>query len=221
VWWLGVFIAPTTKVVVGEGFCRMAHRTVRCATGHCPVRQPRHPAVGFRPLELLTCGPLDSPVVHRTGPVHCPVRHLTPALTSARAGVHCSISLFLCRRPLALFCRYSAGAPDSPVNYSGVAPRIPEAGKFRVNPPWCTGHCPVAHRIVRCARPGLPSVVFCSFYLNPFFDFVLVCVEPLAPVELIIQIKLVSPIICVGQFNHQNHLGKGVSLFPFQSPPFW
>jgi hypothetical protein len=28
--------------------------------------------------------------------------------------------------------------------------------------------------------------------------------------------KLVSPIICVWQFNHQNHLEKGVSLFPFQ-----
>jgi hypothetical protein len=24
----------------------MAHRTVRCATRHCPVRQPRHPTVG-------------------------------------------------------------------------------------------------------------------------------------------------------------------------------
>jgi hypothetical protein len=24
----------------------MAHRTVQCATGHCPVRQPRHPAIG-------------------------------------------------------------------------------------------------------------------------------------------------------------------------------
>jgi hypothetical protein len=45
-WWLGVFIAPTTKVTVGEGLCRMAHRTVRCATRHCPVRQPRHQAVG-------------------------------------------------------------------------------------------------------------------------------------------------------------------------------
>jgi hypothetical protein len=28
----GVFIAPTTKVVVGEGYCRRAHRTVRCAS---------------------------------------------------------------------------------------------------------------------------------------------------------------------------------------------
>jgi hypothetical protein len=36
--WLGVFIAPTTKVTVREGFCRMAHRTVRWATGHCSVR---------------------------------------------------------------------------------------------------------------------------------------------------------------------------------------
>jgi hypothetical protein len=31
-----------------------------------PVRQPRHPAIGFWPLELLTSGPPDSPVVHRT-----------------------------------------------------------------------------------------------------------------------------------------------------------
>jgi hypothetical protein len=32
VWWLGVFIAPTTNMAVGEGFYRMAHRTVRCAS---------------------------------------------------------------------------------------------------------------------------------------------------------------------------------------------
>jgi hypothetical protein len=31
-WWLGVFIAPTTKVAVGRGCCRMMHRTVRCAS---------------------------------------------------------------------------------------------------------------------------------------------------------------------------------------------
>jgi hypothetical protein len=72
----GVFIAPTTKMTVGEGFSRMAHRTVRCATGHGPVRQPRHQAVGFRPLELLTMGPPDSLVVHRTVTIHCPMRLL-------------------------------------------------------------------------------------------------------------------------------------------------
>jgi hypothetical protein len=45
--------------------------------------------------------------------------------------------------------------------------------------------------------------------------FLLVCVDPLAPVEYIILSKLVSPIICVGHFNHQNHLGKGLTLFSF------
>jgi hypothetical protein len=88
VWWLGVFIAPTTKRIVGEGFCRMAHRTVWCATGHCPVRQPRHPTVRVRPLELLSSGPPDSPVVHRTCPVDCLVRLLARALTSARTVAH-------------------------------------------------------------------------------------------------------------------------------------
>jgi hypothetical protein len=124
----------------------MAHRTVQCATGHCPVHQPRHPTVRVRPLELLTCGPPDSPVVHRTVTVHCLVRLLTPALTSVRAGAHYSVSLFLCRRPLARYSRYSAGTPDSLVNYSGVAPRIPEGGKFGVDLPgapdtvrWHTG----------------------------------------------------------------------------------
>jgi hypothetical protein len=49
---VGVFIAPTTKIWPLEGCCRMAHRTVRCAIGHCPVRQPRLQVVGVRPLEL-------------------------------------------------------------------------------------------------------------------------------------------------------------------------
>jgi hypothetical protein len=73
----------------------MAHQTIRCATGHYLVPQPRHQAVGFRPLELLTTGPPDSPVVHRTVTVHCPVRLRTPALTSVHAvnTVHCSCTV--------------------------------------------------------------------------------------------------------------------------------
>jgi hypothetical protein len=144
-------------------------------------------------LELLTCGPPDSPVVHQTGPVHCPVHHLAPALTSARAVAMFTVHCRLLQTTVGAFSRCSTGIPDSPVNYSGVVPRKPEASKFEMIHPgapdnvlWCTGHCPVAHRTVRSARPGQPSVVFCSFYLNPFLDFLFVCVEPLAPVELII-----------------------------------
>jgi hypothetical protein len=80
----------------------------------------------------------------------------------------------------------SGATLNSPVNYSGVAPQIPEAEQFRVDSPWCTGHCPVVDWTVRCTRPGLPSISLAPFYLNPFLDFLLVCVEPLAPVELII-----------------------------------
>jgi hypothetical protein len=100
------------------------------------------------------------------------------------------------------------GAPDSPVNYSGVALQKPEGEEFEVYGPWHTGHCPVAHRTLRCASPGQPSVSFAPFFLNPNLIFLLVCVEPLAPVDHIIKSKLVSPIICVGQFNHQNYLEK-------------
>jgi hypothetical protein len=70
---VGVFIAPTTKSDRWKIVCRMAHRTVRCATGHCPVREPRQSAVGFWPLELWLVGPLGCPVVHQTGTIDCPV----------------------------------------------------------------------------------------------------------------------------------------------------
>jgi hypothetical protein len=147
---------------------------------------------------VLTVGDSDSWATKQSGgapdsTVHCLVRLLAPVLTSAHAGAHCSAFIVRCRQPLALCSRYSAGAPDIPVNYSGAATRIPEGGEFEVGFPgapdtvrWCTGHCPMAHRTVWCARLGHTSVVFFSFYLNTFLVFLLVCCEPLEPVELII-----------------------------------
>jgi hypothetical protein len=70
--WLGVFIAPTTKLAVWW-------RLLSHGAPDSPVRQPRHPTVRVRPLELLSSGPPDSPVVHRTGSVDCPVRLLARA----------------------------------------------------------------------------------------------------------------------------------------------
>jgi hypothetical protein len=126
----GVFIAPTTKMVVGEGGCRMAHRTVRCTTGHCPVRQPRHPIVRVRPLELLTCGPPDNPVVHQTVTVHCPVRLLAPALTLRAQSRTVQCSLLLLQTTVGAVSRCSVGTLNSPMNYSGVAPQIPEPSEL-------------------------------------------------------------------------------------------
>jgi hypothetical protein len=174
----GVFIAPTTKPTVGEAVCRWAHRTVRCATGHCPVHQPCHPTV--RVLTVLTIGALSSWAPDR----HCSLSGAPSgaALTLRELSAHCS----LLQTTVALVSVARLGAPDSPVNFSEVASEKPEAEEFREYDSWCTGHCPVAHRTVRCARPGQSSVSFAPFSWNPNFNFLLVCVEPLAPVEHII-----------------------------------
>jgi hypothetical protein len=131
-------------------------------------------------------GPPDSLVVHQTGTVHYPVRLLAPALTLRELSAHCSCVSRPLNSTVALATVAPLGTPDSLVNYSRVA--FPETRRWRVrvDPPWCTRHCPVAHRTVRCARPGQPSILFAPFLLNHFLDFLLVCVEPLAPVELII-----------------------------------
>jgi hypothetical protein len=166
-------------VDVGRGCCQWAHRTVRCATRHCPVRQPRHPTVRVRPLEIWQVGPPDS---------HCALfgAPSAPALTLRSLSTHCSVHCSLLETTVGAVAVTPHGTPDSPVNYSGVAFSETRSWAVQSCSPWCTGHCPVAHRTVHCARPGYPSIDFAPFYLNPFLDFILVCVEPLVPVELII-----------------------------------
>jgi hypothetical protein len=104
----GIFIAPTTKLTVGEGFCRMAHRT---------VKSPGRWVLTVGASDMWATGQSDG----------APDSHYSlsgapsgAALTSARAGVNCSLLLFRCRRPLALCSRYSAGTPDSPVLHRTV-----------------------------------------------------------------------------------------------------
>jgi hypothetical protein len=70
---------------------------------------------------------------------------------SARVVAHCS--LLLLQTTVGAVSRCSAVTPDSPVNYSGGAPRVPEVEQFRVI-------LPGAPYTVRCARPGFPLVFF-------------------------------------------------------------
>jgi hypothetical protein len=125
----GVFVAPTTKTAVGEGCYRWVHRTVRCASH---VTQP----LGFwrfRPLELWHLGALDSPVPHRTGTVHCPVRLLvllwlcanysrTVALLQVSVGVdRCAGAVaLLAHRTVRWPTGQSDGPPDSPMAHRTV-----------------------------------------------------------------------------------------------------
>jgi hypothetical protein len=121
----------------------------------------------------------DSPVPHQIGIVHCPVRLLWLLSLLRELSAHCALSDDRLESTVALASRCSARAPDSSVNYSGAALLKPEGGKFEVVRPW-------APDTVRCARPGFSSVSFAPFFLNPNLIFLLVCVEPLAPMEYII-----------------------------------
>jgi hypothetical protein len=72
------------------------------------------------------------------------------------------------------------------VNYSGAAPGKPEAVEFELIHPgapdtvrWHTGQSGAPDQ-------GTLRFPFCSFLLKPNSLFLLVCVEPLAPVERIV-----------------------------------
>jgi hypothetical protein len=150
---------------VGPPGCPVAHRT---SPVDCPVCHPRvHCSSACAGAPLMRCSrplrvkyPLlrwltGQSGVHRT----CPVNFSGAKIRSWRVQ-SCSP---LGHRTL------SGGAPDSPVNYSEAPLRIPEGEVFSLESPgapdtvrWCTEHCPVVHRTVRCARPGHTSVIPCS-----------------------------------------------------------
>jgi hypothetical protein len=72
------------------------------------------------------------------------------------------------------------------VNYSGATPEKLEAAELELIHPgapdtvrWCTGQSGAPDQ-------GTLRFPFCSFLLKPNLFFLLVCVEPLAPVECII-----------------------------------
>jgi hypothetical protein len=86
----------------------------------CPVRQPRHPTVRVRPLELCNPGPSESPVVHRTVTVHCLVRFLAPALTLRELSAHCSVHCSLLQMTVGAVAVAPHGTPDNPVAHRTV-----------------------------------------------------------------------------------------------------
>jgi hypothetical protein len=65
------------------------------------------------------------------------------------------------------------------------------------------------HRTLSGAQDqGVFGCPFAPLFEPFLLVFLLAYCEPLVPVELINLGKLVSPIICVGQFNHQNQFRK-------------
>jgi hypothetical protein len=168
-WSVGVvFIATNQIVAVVEGCWRWAHRTVQWAT-----TSPYHQG-----LELVDRWRL-CPHVAPDSPV--PSDLLLWLLPR-----HCTALFTRQSRPLHADSRCSAGAPDSPVVHRTVQWIIAE---LRLENPKL--------KSLECTSPGAPDrpvrqtrehfgFLFAPFFLNLNVFFLLVCVEPLAPVECII-----------------------------------
>jgi hypothetical protein len=158
--WLGVFIAPTTKLAV---WWRLS---VRWCTGQsgahrtCPVRQPRHQKPLGSTVGALTSGPAW--MSGGAPDMHCRLSG-APAwacLTSARAARAFNASQVAVGAEIAVappLHRTVRCTPDSPVNFSGAA-EVKTRG-WRVSEDalsWSTGH-------VRCTPDspvnysGVPS----------------------------------------------------------------
>ena len=99
----------------------------------------------------------------------CPVHDLLPILAQTTIAdswqlAHRTLPGAPCR-PLAWSTRRpriarptvalaAVGSPDSPVNYSRTTPTNSRKWPVHQKPAWRTGHCPVHHQTVRCARPS-------------------------------------------------------------------
>jgi hypothetical protein len=125
---------------------------------------------------LLSSGAPDSLVHHRTSIVHvrCAISfhigRIRPLLLGAgwrtgQSGVPNRPLLWATRRPWItqstvgrerLWLTGQSGAPpDSLVNFSRTPLSFSREQSVHRRPAWHTGHCPVHHRTVRCARPEL------------------------------------------------------------------
>jgi hypothetical protein len=153
------FQRQTRKVILA--FCRVAHRTVRCATGQSgapPDSQCRRSGADL--LSFLAQATVAAPgqLAHRT--VRCPLPtvgagHASPA---DYAADRCAGDRWLTGQ--------SDAPPDSPVNYSRTPPIFPESGLF-------TGGWPSAPDIVWCTtgQSGVPSRAGLWLYQAKSFVF--------------------------------------------------
>jgi hypothetical protein len=132
---------------------------------------------------LLSGGAPDSPVHHRTSPVHCPVQiaflnwHSRPLKTwshwrTGHSPVHTGqsgapikplarprVTRGLRGRPLA---RPTVGSPDSPVNFSRTPPTNSRERPVDQTPAWRTGQSGVP-RLRRVLAALAKSFSFCIF----------------------------------------------------------
>jgi hypothetical protein len=174
-WWLGGFYSPQPPHSRWGGCLSMgAPDTVRCASH---VTQSLE-FWRFRPLELCLYGAPNSPVPHRTGTLHCPVRLLALLWLCANCPRTIHVAGDHWRWPL----RSLAVAPVAHRTVRWIiAERLSRNPKVASLKEYGPGH-----QTLSGGTPDSPVRqtrvlfrFFCSFLLNPNLILLLVCVEPL------------------------------------------
>jgi hypothetical protein len=207
-WWLRGIYSPQPLCSGWQGLLAMGapeslvrHRTT---TVHCPVR-----ATSAQPLAF---GAVDH------------WRRLSSSCTGQSGALWLLCSYFchgtvahynFCSRPLV--CResllrwltgQSGGTTDSPVNYSGGCPGIPESGWFWVVQAWGTGQCPVRQKLSH-SSPLTPNK------LCPLTKFFLVLCWTLCNWDKSYLDKLVNPFGLCCTSTTKIDYRKWLTLFPF------
>jgi hypothetical protein len=126
----------------------------------CSLSGARSPSISGS-ADRWSNGPLGSPDTVRCTP-DSPVRQLIVGSGHA-SPADCAVDRWRGRRWLT---GQSGAPPGSPVIYSHVAHLFSRERLVDTEPAWGTGHCPVCHRTVRCARPELMLVVHNQLFFN-------------------------------------------------------
>jgi hypothetical protein len=134
---------------------------------------PDSPVPDFLPkLAQATVAVLE-PLAHRTlSGAHRTVR--CPHLTVGSATRHARIARPTVGPADRWLTGQSGAPPDSPVNYSRTTPDFSREQPVHRSSAWRTGHCPVHHRTVRCARLSSDFAVHIqAFFISFLFFFLL------------------------------------------------
>jgi hypothetical protein len=127
-----------------KGLGRQFLPSVGWCTGHCPVPD-------FLPKLAQSTVAVLEPLAHRTlSGAHRTVR--CPHLTVSSATRHARIARPTVGPADRWLTGQSGAPPDSPVNNSRTSPDFSRERPIHRSSAWRTGHCPVHHRTVRCAR---------------------------------------------------------------------
>jgi hypothetical protein len=170
---LGVpFIAPRQLGAVGGQQGRPSLPSVEWRTGqsgappasHC--RRSGADLLSF--LAQMTLGPRDR-LAHRTlSGAHRTVQCAQPTVATGHASsADCAADRCAGNR---WFTGQSGEPPNNPVNYSCTPPNFSRERPVHRKPAWRTGHGPVHHRTVRCARPSWTLAAHNQVFCNSFFS---------------------------------------------------